>query len=80
MSKPDECREKAEYCREMAATVMAPQEKEAWLQQATNWRTLASLSDRECREAAAHKKQMEGMEEIWETLASRLSKRKPDKA
>jgi hypothetical protein len=59
--------------------VVSPLDKQEWLQQATNWRTLASLSDRECRWAAAEindptrKKQMEVMAEMWETLASRLS-------
>jgi hypothetical protein len=61
------------------AKVMSPLHKEAWLQQATNWQTLAALRDGECRRAAAemndptHKKQMEVIAEIWETLASRLS-------
>jgi hypothetical protein len=79
MSNPDDYRAKAEYCREMAAKVMSPLDKEAWLQQATNWQTLAALRDGECRRAAAemndptHKKQMEVIAEIWETLASRLS-------
>jgi hypothetical protein len=79
MSKLDDYRAKAEYCREMAAKVVSPLDKEKWLQQDTNWRTLAALSDRECRRAAAemndptHKKQMEVMAEIRETLASRLS-------
>jgi hypothetical protein len=74
MSKQDEYRAKADYCNEMTANVMGPADKEEWLQLATNWRTLASLSDREHREAAAYKKQMEGMDEIWERLASQLSK------
>jgi hypothetical protein len=79
MSKPIDYRAKAEYCCEMAAKVTGPLDKEKWLQQATNWRTLASLSDRECRRAAAemndptHKKQMEVMAEMWESLAARLS-------
>jgi hypothetical protein len=79
MSKLDDYRAKAEYCREMAAKVVSPLDKEGWLQQATNWRTLAGLWDRECRRAAAemidptHKKQMEVLSEIWETLSSRLS-------
>jgi hypothetical protein len=79
MSKPVDYRAKAEYCREMAAKAMGPLDKEEWLQQATNWRTLASLSDRECRRAAAemndptHKKQMEVMAEMWERLAAHLS-------
>ena len=80
MSKRDDYHAKIEYCRQMAAKVTCPLDKEGWLQQATNWRTLAELSDRECRRAAAemndptHKKQMEVMAKIWETLASRLSK------
>jgi hypothetical protein len=53
MSKLDDYRTKAEYCREMAAKVMGPLDKEGWLQQAANWRTLASLADREWRRAAA---------------------------
>jgi len=80
MSKLDDYLAKAEHCSEMATKVTPPLDKEGWLQQATNWRTLAALSDREWRRAAAemndptHKKQMEVMAEIWETLASRLSK------
>jgi hypothetical protein len=80
MTKQDEYRAKAEHCREMAGKVISPLEKEGWLQQATNWLTLSALSDRECRMKAAetndptHKKQMEVMAELWETLASRLSK------
>jgi hypothetical protein len=80
MSKLDDYRAKAEYCREMAAKVMGPLDKEGWLQQAANWRTLASLADREwCRAPAevndpTHKKKMEVMAEIWKTLAARLSK------
>jgi hypothetical protein len=79
MSKLDDYRAKAEYCSEMAAKVLSPRDKEMWLQQATNWRTVAALSDRECRRAATeindptHEKRMEVMAEIWETLASRLS-------
>lgn len=79
MSKLDEYRAKAEYCCEMAAKVLGPLDKEGWLQQAGNWRTLASLADREWRRAAAevndptHKKKMEVMAEIWKKLASRLS-------
>ena len=86
MSKLDDYRTKAEYCREMAAKVVNPLDKEGWLQQAANWQTLASLADRECRAAAAemndptHEERMEVMAEIWETLASRLSKEKIDKA
>jgi hypothetical protein len=45
MCRLDEYRVKAEYCCEMAAKVMAPRDKALWLQQATNWRTLASLSE-----------------------------------
>jgi hypothetical protein len=86
MRKVDDYRAKAEYCREMAAKVISPLDKEQWLQQAINWRTLAALSDRDWRSAGAemndptHKKRMEDMAEIWETLASRLSKEKIDKA
>jgi len=63
----------------MAAKIMSPLDKEGWLQQATNWRMLAALSDRE-RSAGTemndptHKKRMEDMAQIWQTLASRLSK------
>jgi len=70
MRKRDDYRAKAEYCREMAAKVMSPLDMEEWLQQATNWRTLAALSNRDWRSAAAgindppHKKQMEDMAEI----------------
>jgi hypothetical protein len=48
MSERYDYRAKAEYCREMAAKVMSPLDKEGWLQQATNWRMrmLAALSDR----------------------------------
>jgi hypothetical protein len=59
---------------------VSPLDKEGWLEQAANWQTLAALSDREYRRAAAemnestHKDQMEVMAEIWEKLASRLSK------
>jgi hypothetical protein len=73
MSKLDDYRAKAEYCREMAAKVVSPLDKEGWLEQATNWRTLAALSEREYRRAAAED-QMEVMAKIWEKLASRLSK------
>ena len=52
MSRLDEYRAKAEYCREMAAKVISPLDKDAWLQEATNWRTLASLSDWEHPAAA----------------------------
>ena len=74
MSKQDEYRAKAQYCGEMAAKAIGPADKAEWLQLATNWRTLASLSDREHREAAAYQKQMEEMDEIWARLASQLSK------
>lgn len=80
MGKLDDYRAKAKYCREMAAKVVSPLDKEGWLEQATNWQTLAGLSDRERRRAAAemsdpaHKEQVEVMAEIWATLASRLSK------
>jgi hypothetical protein len=80
MTRRDEYHAKAEHCREMAETAITPLEKEGWLQQATNWLTLSALSDRECREKAtemndpSHKKKMEVMAEIWETLVSRLSK------
>jgi hypothetical protein len=80
MSKRDDYRAKAEYCHEVAAKVMSPLDKEVWLQQASNRRTLAELSDRECSRVAAetnnptYKKRMKVMAEIWETLASRLSK------
>jgi len=74
MSKADDYRANIEYCREMAARATAPVDKEEWLQQAATWRTLASLSNREHREAAAYKKQMEGMDEIWKGLVSQLSK------
>ena len=76
MSKVDEYRAKAEYCREMAAKAKAPADKQEWLQQATNWRTLASLSEGRATEVSdpTYKNQMEILGEIWETLASRLSK------
>jgi hypothetical protein len=74
VSKLDEYRPKAEYCREMAAKSVGPADKEEWLQQAANWRTLASLSDRAAEMNDSHEKQMEVLDEIWETLASRLSK------
>jgi hypothetical protein len=74
MSKADDYRANIEYCREMAAKATAPVDKEEWLQEAATWRTLASLSNREHREAAAYKKQMEGMDEIWKGLVSQLSK------
>jgi hypothetical protein len=80
MSKLDDYRAKAEYCRKMATKVMGPLDKEGWLQQAANWRTLAALADREWRRAATevndptHKKKMEVMAEIWKTLAARLAK------
>ena len=74
VSKLDEYRAKAEYCREMAAKSIGPADKEEWLQQAAKWRTLASLSDRAAEMNDPHEKQMEVLDEIWETLASRLSK------
>jgi hypothetical protein len=86
MRKRDDYRAKAEYCRDMATKVTSPLDEEEWLQQATNWRTLAALSDRDWRSAGAemndptHEKQMEDLAEIWERLASRLSKEKIDKA
>ena len=86
MTKRDEYRAKAEHCRKMAESVMSPLDKEGWLEQATNWRTLAALSDRDWRSAGAemndptHEKHMEDLAEIWETLASGLPKEKIDKA
>ena len=75
MNKLDEYHAKAEYCREMAAKVMSPLDKEAWLQEATNWRTLASLSAAAVEmNDPARKNQVEVMAEIWETLAAQLSK------
>ena len=79
MNNRGEYRARAEYCRQLAAKALTPLEKEGWLQQATDWRMLAQLSDRECRTAAemndpAHRKQMEVVDKIWETLAAQLSK------
>jgi hypothetical protein len=75
MSKLDEYSAKAEYCREMAAKVVGPRDKQEWLQRATNWRTLASLSDRAAdMNDPTRKNQVEVMAEIWERLAAQLSK------
>jgi hypothetical protein len=71
MSKRDEYHAKDEYCREMVAKLVGPRDKEQWLQQAANWRTLASLSD---RTAEPHKNQVEVIAEIWERLGAKLSK------
>ena len=66
MSRLDEYRAKAEYCREMAAKAISPLDKDAWLQEATNWLTLASLSDWEYPAAAEM-----NVQEIWESAAPR---------
>ena len=42
----DECRAKAEYCRQMADQVLSPLDKEMWLQLAWDWSTLASVQER----------------------------------
>ena len=42
----DEYRAEAERCRRMAAEVISPLDKEAWLQLAAEWLSLASIYER----------------------------------
>jgi hypothetical protein len=41
-----EYRDKASRCRQMAQRAFSPLDKEAWLQLATDWLTLAAVRDR----------------------------------
>lgn len=41
MSKPDEYRSKAEYCREMAEKAANPLDRDAWLMIAADWLAMA---------------------------------------
>jgi hypothetical protein len=45
-SRVDEYRAEAERCRQMAAEVISPLDKEAWLQLAAEWLSLASIHER----------------------------------
>jgi hypothetical protein len=45
-SRLGEYRAEAERCREMAAEAISPLDKEAWLQLAAEWRSLASIHER----------------------------------
>jgi hypothetical protein len=42
----DEYRAQAERCRQKAAEVISPLDKEAWLQLAAEWLALASIRER----------------------------------
>jgi hypothetical protein len=42
----DEYRAQAERCRQKAAEVISPLDKEAWLQLAAEWLSLASIHER----------------------------------
>ena len=45
-SKMDEYRAEAERCRQKAAEVISPLDKDAWLQLAAEWLSLASIRER----------------------------------
>jgi hypothetical protein len=45
-SRVDEYRAQAERCRQKAAEVISPLDKEAWLQLAAEWLALASIHER----------------------------------
>ena len=45
-SRMDEYRAEAERCRQMAAEVISPLDKEAWLQLAAEWLAMTSIYER----------------------------------
>jgi hypothetical protein len=45
-NRVDEYRAEAKRCRQMAAEVISPLEKEAWLQLAAEWLSMASIHER----------------------------------
>jgi hypothetical protein len=46
VGRSEEYRDKASRCRQMAQRAFSPLDKEAWLQLATDWLTLAAVRDR----------------------------------
>ena len=45
-TKQEEYRAQAQCCRQMADQVMSPLDKEAWLQLAADWLSMASIHER----------------------------------